>query len=222
MGKVSEELELKPGIISVIGGGGKTTFLHEISKELPWKRVITTTTHFFPFEDIYTSDFASCDELVEALAKHKRLAAAKDIGINKLVEPTIGVDGLAEVADWVLVEADGSRHLPFKAHASYEPVIPENSNLVIQIIGGSGFGKTVEESVHRPQIFCELGQCNPEDIVTPELLAKVLKKEDLCDVIIINQAEDSRFEEIAKDLQSQVPYPVFWGSIRDSNIHRVK
>ncbi len=218
MNTISKTLNLKPGIISIIGGGGKTTFLHSVSQELPGTKVITTTTHFFPFEDVYTEDFTSTKDLKQALDKHPRLAAAKDIGIDKLVEPTLGVDGLAEVADWVLVEADGSRHLPFKAHASHEPVIPENSNLVIQVIGGSGFGKTVEESVHRPQIFCELAHCTPEDVVTPELLAKVLKAENLCDVIIINQAEDPAFRDIAQRLQAKVPYPVYWGSIRNSNI----
>ncbi len=220
MGKVSEELGLESGIISVIGGGGKTTFLHSISKELPGTKVITTTTHFFPFDDVYTEDFQTKEDLKRALNANERLAAAKDIGIDKLVEPTLGVDVLAEVADWVLVEADGSRHLPFKAHASHEPVIPESSNVIIQVIGGSGFGKTVEESVHRPQIFCEIAGCTPEDVVTPELLAKVLKTEDLCDVIIINQAEDPSFQEIARRLQDSVPYPVYWGSIRDSNIQR--
>ncbi len=218
MHKISHVLNLKPGIISIIGGGGKTTFLHSVSQELPGTKVITTTTHFFPFEDVHTEDFSSTKDLKHALDKHPRLAAAKDIGIDKLVEPTLGVDGLAEIADWVLVEADGSRRLPFKAHASHEPVIPENSNVVIQIIGGSGFGKSVEESVHRPEIFCELAGCTPGDVVTPELLAKVLKAEDLCDVIIINQAEDPSFHDIATRLQANVPYPVYWGSIRDSNI----
>ncbi len=220
MGKVKDELNLKPGIISVIGGGGKTTFLHSISKELEGKKVITTTTHFFPFEDVFTDDFKTKEDLANALATTDRLAAAKDIGIDKLVEPSLGIDALAEVSDWVLVEADGSRHLPFKAHADHEPVIPENSNLTILIIGGSGFGKCVEESVHRPQIFCEIAQCTPEDIVTPELLAKVINHEDLCDCIIINQAEDPSFQTIAQRLQSQVDYPVYWGSIRDSNIQK--
>ncbi len=220
MGKVSDELGLKPGIISVIGGGGKTTFLHSISKELPGTKVITTSTHFFPFDDVYTEDFESEEKLKLALDKYRRVAAAKDIGIDKLVEPSIGIDALSNVADWVLVEADGSRHLPFKAHASHEPVVPENSNITILIIGGSGFGKSVKEAVHRPEIFCELANCSLEDIVVPSLLAKVINKENLCDAIIINQAEDPAFETIAKDLQNNVSCPVYWGSIRQSNIQR--
>ena len=220
MGKVKDELHLEPGIISIIGGGGKTTFLKSISKELFGHKVLTTSTHFFPFDDIFTSDFTSKEQLAKALEAHPRLVAAQDIGEKKLIEPSLSMDEIAEVANWVLVEADGSRHLPFKAHADHEPPIPENSNLVVQIIGAPGFGKTVAQSVHRPAIFCEIAGCTEDDIVTPELLSKVLNAEDLCDCIIINQAEDPSFEDIAKRLQAGVDYPVYWGSIRDSNIHK--
>ncbi len=220
MGKIKDEIGLKPGIISIIGGGGKTTFLHTVSQELEGTKVITTSTHFFPFDDVFTANYETKEELRQALCDHPRLALATDNGGTKQCAPVLSFDDIAEVADWVLVEADGSRNLPFKGHADHEPVIPENSNLVIQMIGGSGFGQKVKDATHRPQIFCEITNCSEEDIVTPELLAKVLVAEDLCDVLIINQAEDPHFAEIAKRLQDNVPYPVYWGSVRNSVIHK--
>lgn len=45
------------------------------------------------------------------------------------------IPALAQSWDFVLVEADGSRRLPVKAPAVYEPVIPPGTDLVVGVIG---------------------------------------------------------------------------------------
>lgn len=50
------------------------------------------------------------------------------------------------LADYTLVEADGSKGLPLKAHAPHEPVIPPQSNQTILVLGAEGLGRTVAQA----------------------------------------------------------------------------
>jgi probable selenium-dependent hydroxylase accessory protein YqeC len=46
----------------------------------------------------------------------------------------------------ILNEADGSRMRPFKAPAEHEPVIPEETTLVVPVVGADIFGRTLAAS----------------------------------------------------------------------------
>ena len=89
----------------------------------------------------------------------------------------------------MLVEADGSRQLPLKAHDAHEPVIPAVSRQVICVVGASGFGKPIRESVHRLERFCALTGAAASDPVTPEQAAKAILAERLCDTVFLNQID---------------------------------
>ena len=91
---------------------------------------------------------------------------------RKLSIPNIPMERLCIFADYVLVEADGSKMLPIKAHKSYEPVIPDKSDTVVLVVGLSGIGGQVLEKVHRTEEFARLTGAQPEDVVTPALIAK--------------------------------------------------
>ena len=52
-------------------------------------------------------------------------------------------------ADITLIEADGSRGMPAKIPADYEPVIPENIDEIHIVIGMSALGKPASKVVHR-------------------------------------------------------------------------
>ena len=77
----------------------------------------------------------------------------------------------------MLTEADGSKRLPLKAHAAWEPVIPAATANFVWVVGASGLGKPVAEVVHRPELFCERCGCEPTDAATPERVAQVLNAE---------------------------------------------
>ena len=96
---------------------------------------------------------------------------------GKLSAPAEPLDQLAQRFDYVLAEADGSKRLPLKAHAAWEPVIPSGTANVVWIVGASGFGKPISEAVHRPELFCERCGCELTDIATPERVAQVLNAE---------------------------------------------
>ena len=96
---------------------------------------------------------------------------------GKLSAPVEPLNELAQRFDYVLAEADGSKRLPLKAHAAWEPVIPSGTANVIWLVGASGLSKPINEAVHRPELFCERCGCELTDIATPERVAQVLNAE---------------------------------------------
>ena len=104
-------------------------------------------------------------------------AGVLDPETGKLSSPAEPLDQLAQRFDYVLAEADGSKRLPLKAHAPWEPVVPAGTANVIWLVGASGLGKPINEAVHRPELFCERCGCELTDTATPERVAQVLNAE---------------------------------------------
>ncbi|OUO31765.1 hypothetical protein B5F85_09225 [Olsenella sp. An293] len=214
---LAEVLGVSTGVTSVIGSGGKTSLLAALARELPGTVVLTTTTHILPFAGVPLVTSADADDVRAALAESRVVCvgsqAEKD---GKLVTPKLGMDVLAELADHVLVEADGSRRLPLKAHAPWEPVIPACSGRTVIVFGASGLGHPVRDVVHRPELFCELVGCAPDDSATPELVARAANAEALADVALVNQADAA--PEAARDLAALLATPAYVGSVRAGTI----
>lgn len=96
---------------------------------------------------------------------------------GKLKAPLLTCERLAQLADYVLVEADGSKHLPLKAHANHEPVIPEGNNYTILVVGTHGLGQPISKATHRPELFAERAGCSSEIPATKELVGRVITNE---------------------------------------------
>lgn len=58
--------------------------------------------------------------------------------------------------DVLLVEADGAKRKPLKVPAEHEPVIPEDTDMVIGIAGASAIGRTIKAGCHRGELVGEL------------------------------------------------------------------
>ena len=77
--------------------------------------------------------------------------------------------------DAVVVEADGSRRLPFKAPAAHEPVIPASATIVVPLVGLDVLEQPLDAGhVHRPEIVAKLTGASVGDPVTPAMIAAVL------------------------------------------------
>ncbi len=137
------------GVVSLVGGGGKTSLMFKLARELSMAgdTVLTTTTTkiFEPSQDqtscVILSD--SVKNILERadglLNKHLHLTAA----VGKLPESgklcgfrpeIIGELWHAGLFQWIIVEADGAAGKPLKAPAAHEPVIPA----CYKTIGGDG------------------------------------------------------------------------------------
>ena len=116
------------------------------------------------------------------------------------------------------MEADGARRLPLKAHAPWEPVVPACSGRTILVLGVSGLGRPVREKVHRPELFCELADCAPDDLATPELVARAANAEALADIALVNQADIA--PDVARSLAALLAIPALVGSVRSGYARR--
>ena len=220
--KLAPLLKIEKGITAIIGSGGKTTLLHTLSGELPGRVLLCTSTHFQGYADLPTVLDPTEADLRKALAAHPIVCAAGRSPTGKLVDCGLPYETLADLADFVLVEADGSRRRPLKAHALHEPVIPPCTRQVICVVGLSGLHRPVSEVVHRPELFCPLANCTPEDEATPERVSRALVQEHLADTFYLNQAESASALQDAKIIASHLKpqgFSVVAGSQREKRYY---
>ena len=192
-----DEFQPAGKLISVIGSGGKTTFLRWLSERMPGTVILTTSTHIWPFPDVPLVKVCpgntqqALDELRSALSRSRVVCLGLPEPSGKLADPSpfISFETLLREADHVLVEADGAKGLPLKAHRPWEPVVPSCSGLTVCLAGASGIGKPVSEACHCPDLFASLAGITPDRIVTSENIAAVLNRENLADCCLINQVD---------------------------------
>ena len=218
--KLAPLLKIEKGVTAIIGSGGKTTLLRTLSGELPGRVLLCTSTHFQGYADLPTVTDPTESALREALWKHPIVCAARRSSTGKLVDCALPYETLADLADFVLVEADGSRQQPLKAHALHEPVTPSCTRRVICVVGLSGLHRPVSEVVHRPELFCSLASCAPADEATPERVSRALVREHLADTYFLNQAESGSALQDAKIIASYLKphgFSVVAGSQREKS-----
>ena len=166
-------------LISLVGGGGKTTLLYALARQLraAGQRVITTTTtHIFPPTPGQSPLYLlapGAQDLDAALAQHGHVTVARELlPQGKLAGLTFdAVQALRAHQAVLLVEADGAAMRPLKAPAEHEPAVPPSTDICLALLGLGGVGLSVHEAVHRPERACALSGCTPADKVTPALLA---------------------------------------------------
>lgn len=215
--KLSELLHIQEGVTSLIGSGGKTTMLHVLAAELSVKGtvILTTSTHIRPSEFLPCLYSPTAEAVRAALLQAPAVCIGRRNDEGKLSACELPLETIAALADYVLVEADGSKRLPLKAHASHEPVIPNNSGKTICLVGASGFGKPICEVVHRPEIFCTISGASPEQPAAPETVACVLRREGLADIYYVNQCELQGARAKAETVAALLDRPTFCGSLRN-------
>lgn len=208
--RLHELLQIKPGVTAVIGSGGKTTLLAALARELPGMVILCTTTHILPFPEMPFLEAPTASDLL----RHRVICVGTPQADGKLTAPACTIASLRALADYVLVEADGSRQLPLKAHAPHEPVIPAEAAQTICVIGASGFGRPICDVVHRPELFCRLTGADWHAPATPALAAHAIAAEGLCDRVFVNQLDAPADWPLAAALVQQLSVPVAGGSLR--------
>ena len=124
--KLQKALEIQPGVTAIIGGGGKTTLMECLAEELSAQArvIVCTTTHIHPEQNMPCLVSPSEAEVEAELARTHCVCVGSASESGKFSAPELTFRTLCALADYVIVEADGSKRLPLKAHAAHEPVIP--------------------------------------------------------------------------------------------------
>ena len=135
--------------------------------------------------------------------------------LSKLAAPEVSFAQLTQWADYVLVEADGSKRLPVKAHESYEPVVPPEANQTIALFGLSGLGKPIREVAHRAELYAKNLGVSPDTILTPQLAAAHLNLEVLHTRVLLNQADVPDGRALAREMAGALRTPACVASLRE-------
>ena len=239
-GNLASALKIEPGVTAIIGSGGKSTLLKTLGLELMragGRVLLCTTTHMFPVAGV---PWDGSNRRLDAApwkpgAAHAPGCTCKvcagmsrgsicqtgvlDQETGKLSAPAEPPNELAQRFDYVLTEADGSKRLPLKAHAAWEPVIPAATANVVWVVGASGLGRPVAEVVHRPELFCERCGCKPTDIATPERVAQALNAElralDLNTArIMLNQVDTLADSTMVERFEATLDRPIIATSLK--------
>ena len=214
--ELAKALDVRQGVTAIIGAGGKTTLLLALARELAQaaRVIVTTTTHIYPPDGFPCLLQPGEAEIAAALEKHPCVCVGKPAKEGKITAADVPVRTLAELADYVLVEADGAHGRPAKAHADYEPVVPPEANQTILVVGASGFGRPMRESVHRAPIAAQALGVSEETVVTPELWAKFLNLEALHTRVLVNQTENEPERQTARALAAGLSCPVCMAALQ--------
>lgn len=215
---ISALLAVEKGVTALIGGGGKTTLMYTLAEELRRRGtvVVTTSTHIQRPEQYPVLLSGGAAAVSAALAAHGAVCVAGETAEGKLCAPALSFETLAALADFVLVEADGSRRLPLKAHAPHEPVIPANTRRTVYVVGADGFGRPIRQVCHRPERYAALCGAAEDNIVTPALEARVLHAEGYdTGWVFINKVETPEDWRSAEALTALLPGKVIAGSLRE-------
>lgn len=213
MKELRELLGVTRGVTAVIGSGGKTSLLYRLAEELRTcgTVLLATTTHIirppqYPFAETAT-------QLRAALAAEGVACAGSYTPEGKLTAPAF--DGWEQAADFVLVEADGSKRLPAKAHEAWEPVLPPQRRRTICVLGASAFGQPIRQAAHRPALFAQLAGVPWSAAITPEMAARVIRREGFADIIYVNQVDELEPPPSwAEEFRKEAGIPVVIGSLQ--------
>lgn len=167
-------------IIAFVGGGGKSSLIKRLSnelKELKKRVIITTTTHIYkPEHNVVLHE--NLDEIKDALEKHCVVTVGLPNDNQKLKSFSDSfLAQLPNICDVLLIEADGSKHMPIKAPAIHEPVIPSYTTLVVGVTGLDCLGKPINEVSHRAEILANVLNKKQNNLLLPEDVATILESE---------------------------------------------
>lgn len=173
--------------LALVGGGGKTTLLRALARELAQKgaRVVATTTtkvrrnEAFDMGRLILTDRDGWRESLERALETEGIAF---LGCRLL--PTGKVEGVRpelpdllfsrKEADVVLVEADGAAGRPLKAPKPSEPVIPSTVTGVVAVAGLEALDRPLaEDHVFRMERFRAVTGLAPGSPISASAVARL-------------------------------------------------
>lgn len=165
----------KGHIVSLVGGGGKTTLLYAMAAHCArksWRVLVTTTTHIRQPAACYAPDDAVLTALWQA-GHYAVIGTPAENGKLTLPQPQL-LRRMAQ-ADAVFIEADGAKHHPCKLPAAHEPVLLSQSDIVLAVAGLSALDRPLREACFRyDTIHPQFLAAAPDASLTPPVLAQLL------------------------------------------------
>ncbi len=167
--KIIEALRVKKHeAVAIVGAGGKTSLMFALAEAAPKPVCLTTTTKLAReecqgnfnhrlFSEFEVDPAASLERAkINLITNPLDSSGQKWLGLS-LSQADRLISFCRREGAICLIEADGARHLSLKAPAAWEPVIPDQVDLVIIVVGLSAIGKPLNaKTVFRPELFSNL------------------------------------------------------------------
>lgn len=227
-----------PAVVTIVGGGGKTTLLYRLGREAGQRgvrAVLSGTARFTPAPRNQMPPLVQLGEprlvaaLEQALAVDPVVVAStrrETKGrLGRISTATADACAAIEGLGLLALEADGSKMLPFKAPDEHEPAIPSRATHVVAVVGTDAIDAPLDaDHVHRPErIRALVGES--ETICSIEVIARVLASErggrkgagELPYSVLINKADlaPARAADLAAALRDLGVPRVVVASLRD-------
>lgn len=203
-------------MISLVGGGGKTTTMFYIGNFFAntGKRVvITTSTHIVKPEKF--AEIKSSKELENLFSGNEPVVVGTDEGKKLSSLELSELENFTKYADIVLVEADGAKKLPIKIpREDNEPVIPVSTDVCIVCMGIDAVGESLSEKCFRYERALEFFGWDKEHILTPKDAALILTSKkaglkgvgDRKTVFLINKADTENDMKKALEVKKYIEF----------------
>lgn len=167
--------------IALVGGGGKTTTLWSVARELSQAGLTIATATTKAGAPPSGVRVAACyagmppDALRAAVGENGLVALGERSHPDRLQHAAASVlDFLfQQCGAQVVNEADGARMKPFKAPAEHEPVLGRTTTLALIVVGQDAIGAPLDaDHVHRPELAGRFsGAAQAELLQAPHLTA---------------------------------------------------
>ncbi|MCR1954245.1 selenium cofactor biosynthesis protein YqeC [Clostridioides mangenotii] len=213
----------KKEVITVVGAGGKTSFIDYIAQlyRHECRVMLTTTTKIFvphdgSYEKIIMLDKTDRNDLLNIDFEVGITVCGKFINKDKKI---VGLDFedfklLEDKFDLILIEGDGSKRKKLKGWNDNEPAVYEKTTKTIGILDITSYNMKInEENIHRLDKFIEtIGYKHNKykklnkEVDIQDLAKIVLSKDGLFKnavgekVLFINKVENKNQEDTAKVL----------------------
>lgn len=222
----------KNEIITVVGAGGKTSFINYFANYYrnQLKVLLTTTTNIYvldkeSYENIFMIDYNSN---VVSSNPYGVTVCGKNINKkNKIVGLDFNdIDKIYSEFDLILIEGDGSKCKKIKGWNDTEPVVYGKTTKTVGIMDITSYDMDInEENIHRLDKFTDITLKSNGKIDIVDFKNIVLNKNGIFKnaigekILFINKVESLEYEEVVKKLidllnKENHDIKIFYGSIK--------
>ena len=199
-------------VITITGGGGKTSLMFAIGRELSQAEIkhLLTTTAKICISDVVADQCIINEDITAVLHQiekepEKEWIIGKDLLAGQKIsgfsndELLFLQESLSPVV--ILNEGDGSKRKPYKFYNEYEPIIPSLTTKIIHVIGAEVlFKKIDDEYFHRSELYEDEEEVFDELVLKKVLEAFIKNKLEpeygkLPKILFINKADQDNLEK---------------------------
>lgn len=232
--------DLRGSCVALIGGGGKTSLLRRLGKELAPdypKMILTSLTQSFPlpgFPSIPLHSFQTDDLAGLFTGPYPPYITGLPTGNGKysgISEKDLSA--MMKYSPLCVFECDGARNLPLKAHNDQDPRVPAFATHVIVVIGADVVNTRLSDGyVHRPALFRETWGIKNDMTLDISFISRVVTSDrgylnriphTQRPVYFVNKADThpAEAESLGHAISAESGLPAYWGSLQESLCYAV-